>query len=520
MGRLLENDPDEHHIKTIRQGDLYLYLYPIQGLGGIVFERAGSSLPAHLLHALIPIVKRLGSACKAALQHEKILEEVVRRETAEKRIEHLAYHDDLTGLPNRRSLLMQLDDAIRRTGAAEGYGILLFADLDNFKDINESLGYLMGDALIREMAGRLEGAEYKEMIVARPGSDEFCILASNTGKTEDEVKFFAMDLARRIQKHIAEPCVINERTFSLSASIGIVLFSGDNEAADVLLGKSSQAMYQAKDLGRHTIHFFDISKKEDVAQKLILDSEMRIALREEQFSLFLQPQVDEKGKIKGAEALIRWIHPEKGMVPPSAFIPMAEKSGFIVPISDWVLKCTCNYINHLEEKNLLPHAFYIAVNLSARYFHQADFAERVIQIMEDTGTDPGRIELEITESTLIDNAEITIEKINRLRRIGFQFSIDDFGTGYSSMPYLKQLPIDRIKIDRSFVRDVDISPDDAAIVETILAMAQHFQLNVIAEGVETENECSFLIQQGCREFQGFYFYRPMAFDSFIELLSF
>lgn len=515
--QLLQKSRDETHIETIRQGDLFLHFYPVRDMGVVIFERVNSTLPPNLLQALIPIIQRFSAACESALQHEKIVGEVLRRKEAEKRIEHLAYHDDLTKLPNRRSLFMHLDDAMARTVESDAHGLLLYVDLDNFKDINDSLGYLIGDALIQQIGQRLCAPEYSHLFVARSGSDEFCILASINQKTENEARICAMALARRVQKTIAEPCVINEKTFIISASIGIVIFVGDGESADVLLGKSSHAMYQAKALGRETLHFFDLAMSEEAAAKLMLDAEMRSALQQDQFTLFLQPQVDETGSIRGAEALIRWIHPEKGMVPPSAFIPMAEKSGFIVSISDWVLKKACNYINRMEEQNLLPPSFFLAVNLSVKYFHQADFVERVVQIMDEAGTDPGRIELEITEGTLIKDVDRTIDKINRLRRMGLQFSIDDFGTGYSSMTYLKQLPIDRIKIDRSFVSNVDTSPDDAAIVETILSMAEHFQLNVIAEGVETKAELEFLTSQGCREFQGFYFYKPLEFTSFLHL---
>ncbi len=516
---LLQSNLDEPVVETLKLDNLYFYLYPMKGIGALVLERADSPLPPKLLQALLPVANRFGFACKAAFQHEQIVQEVIRRTEAEKRIEHLAHHNDLTGLPNRRSLLNHIDNVITQTKVSGCLGILLHVDLDNFKDINESLGYLIGDSIIKEMAERLRHLKYNDLLVTSPGSDEFSILHSIPATSKDELRAHAIGLARTIQKTIAEPCILDERTITLSASIGIILFNDDCPSGEVLLGQSSHAMYQAKELGRHTVHFFDTNEKEDIAQKLTLDSEMRTALRENQFALFLQPQVDENGIIIGAEALMRWLHPEKGMVPPSAFIPMAEKSGFIVPMSDWVLKCACGYVNQLEELNLFPEPGYIAVNLSAKYFHQADFVDRIIQIQQEMGTNPRRIELEITEGTFINSAKETIDKMNQLRELGFRFSIDDFGTGYSSIAYLKKLPIDRIKIDRSFVSNVDTSPDDAMIVSTVLSMAEHFQLNVIAEGVETEAEWKFLINQGCREFQGFYFSKGIPFKDFITLLT-
>lgn len=516
---LLEKNLDDPVVETFEVDNLYFYLYPMKEVGTLVLERANSPLPEKLLQALIPVAKRLGAACKAAFQHTQIIQEIIRRTEAEKLIEHLAYHDDLTDLPNRRSLLNHIDDAITQAQVSGRLGMLLHVDLDNFKDINESLGYLIGDSIIKEMSERLCHLELNDLLVTRPGSDEFSILQSLPATSEEELRSHAIELARAIQKTIAIPYIQDERTITLSASIGIILFNNDCPSSEVLLVQSSHAMHQAKELGRSTVHFFDTSKQEDLAQKLILDSEMRAALRESQFALYLQPQVDENGLIIGAEALMRWPHPEKGMVPPSAFIPMAEKSGFIIPISDWVLRCSCGYINQLEEQNLLPESGYIAVNLSAKYFHQVDFVERVIQIQQEMGTNPQRIELEITEGTLINSEKETIDKINHLRRLGFRFSIDDFGTGYSSIAYLKQLPIDRIKIDRSFVSNVDTSPDDAVIVNTVLSMADHFQLNVIAEGVETEAEWKFLINQGCREFQGFYFSKGVPFEDFMILLA-
>jgi len=516
---LFQNPEIDLHPKTIRKDNSFFYIYQINGIGFIAFERINTPLPEKLLQALIPIIERLGEACKATMQHEKILEEIVRRKEAEKRIEHFAYYDSLTGLPNRSNLLMNMTKHKPETGETGIWGMLLYVDLDNFKDINDSLGYFVGDMVVRKMADRIHSLVSENGLVARLGSDEFGVFIPVDDQSMESIKGHGTGLARAIQETIAKPCILDERPLVLSASIGIVILKDTHIPMDVLLGQGNQAMYQAKELGRYTIQFFDSRKNEDIENRLLLDSEMRAALRENQFTLFLQPQVDQRGQIIGAEALIRWLHPEKGLVSPASFIPMAEKSGFIVPISDWVLQQACEYINQLEKQNLFPPSFYIAVNLSAKYFHQADFVTRVAQIVKKMGTSPERIELEITENTLINNIDETVDKIYQLRKLGFQFSIDDFGTGYSSITYLKQLPIDRIKIDRSFVREVHKSPDDTAIVETILSMAKHFRLKVIAEGVESTAELEALVRQGCLQFQGYHFYHPLPFTTFNELMQ-
>jgi EAL domain-containing protein (putative c-di-GMP-specific phosphodiesterase class I) len=265
------------------------------------------------------------------------------------------------------------------------------------------------------------------------------------------------------------------------------------------------------------LHFYDASMAEAAERRFILDSEMRTALGENQFDLYLQPQVDEMGDVTGAEALIRWMHPSKGLVTPAAFIFQAERSGFIVPLSEWVLRHACGYIRKLQNGNLLPAGGHIAVNLSAKFFHQADFVYRTLSIVDEYGIDPGNIELELTEGTLLDNVDDAINKIYALKERGIRFSIDDFGTGYSSLAYVKRLPIDRLKIDRSFVHNIDSSPDDAAIVETILSIARHFNLEIIAEGVETAVEREFLQNLGCLAFQGYLFHRPMPFTEFQQL---
>ncbi|PLY16858.1 MAG: hypothetical protein C0631_01775 [Sedimenticola sp.] len=497
----------------------YFHLFPMMGMGTFVMERLNAPLQDDLIRALVPIFERLNLGCNAALQHERVIREVSRRKEAEEHIEHLAYHDDLTGLSNRRDLLVHLDAALGQVKDTGRHGVLLYVDLDNFRDINESLGYAIGDAIIREVAGRLGAIHYQELCVARLGSDEFVILWPLISGPADKVRQRAVQLASTVQAAISEPSRVDNRSLAVAASVGIVLFSDGEISGDMLLGQGSLAMYQAKALGRNTLHFFEAGMAADAEKRLMLDSEMRVGLRDEQFNLYLQPQVDQAGEMIGAEALIRWQHPQKGLVSPATFIPMAEKSGFIVPLSDWVLRRACDYVNQLEAHQLLPDSGYIAVNLSAKYFHQADFVTRVRRILSETGVAPGRLEFELTEGTLLNNVDDAINKMYRMRELGVGFSIDDFGTGYSSLSYIKQLPIDRIKIDRSFVRNVDSSPGDAAIIETIIAMAGHFNLGVIAEGVENEAEWQFLAGLGCKEFQGFLFHKPMPFEVFLDEMA-
>ena len=495
------------------ESGLYYHAYPLAQSGAIILERAHAPLPNELVNALVPVFERLRKGCQAAIEHERILLEMERRLLAEKRIEHMAYHDDLTDLPNRRELLLKIDHANKNTNAESAFSILMYIGLDNFRNINDSLGHLFGDNLLIQIANRL-APQTKTGHIARVGGDEFCILYANIAGTDESGRNLAVELARTVLSEIENPHCINKRTISVSSSIGIVIFNSDTGNSDTIISMGSAALKKSKQLGRNTLHFYEKSMATEMEQRLNLDLEMRSALQDNQFELYLQKQVDAEGNLIGAETLIRWNHPEKGLISPAAFIPMAEESGFIVTLSDWILSQACEMIKQLQKKKIITANQHLAVNLSAKQFHQADFVSRVVSILDRTGVSPSNLELEITEGTLLADIDDTISKIIRLKELGIRFSIDDFGTGYSSLAYLKRLPVDRIKIDRAFVMNVDNSPDDAAIINIILSMANHFNLKVIAEGVETESEFKLLKQMGCKEFQGFLFHTPMPIQYF------
>jgi diguanylate cyclase (GGDEF)-like protein len=505
-------------VLVFRHETIYFHVFPLKNRGALILERQHSAMPQEVISTLIPAFDHLYAGYKAARQHERILLEVERRRQAEARIEYQVYHDDLTGLPNRLSFLARLAQVIRQAAQNGSFCALLYLDLDNFKDVNDSLGHSLGDALLQQAGERLRARLSDDMtMVSRLGSDEFGVLRAQLGADMEHARRQAVELARQIQYELSKPVEAIGKSLYVSTSIGIVVFPNDAQAAEKVLQQGDTAMYRAKNLGRNTLHFYEAGMEAEAKQRLMLDADMRQALEQNQFELHFQPQVNFSGTICGMESLIRWRHPQRGLVSPAAFIPMAEKSGLIVAIGEWVLQRACALSVRLPENSPLNTC--IAVNLSAKQFHQADFVARVQSLLRHCGADGARLEFELTESTLLDNAEQTIQKMHQLKELGIRFSIDDFGTGYSSLTYLKRLPIDRIKIDKSFVQNVDSSADDAAIVETILAMAEHFGLSVIAEGVETVEEWRFLQALGCRAFQGYYFYRPMPLDELLYRLS-
>ncbi len=518
ISNFFHGDTQNQQVEIFNDADLCFHAYPLSNAGILILERVHGPLPESLLNALFPVFDRLRKACQASMDHERVILEVDKRRRAEKRIEHLAYHDDLTGLPNRRDFLKQIN-TVNESDNNKQFSALLYIGLDNFSDINDSLGYPFGNALINQIANRLSIQCMLSNSIARVGGDEFGLLYSNISSTNEDARHQAIELARTVQECIEKPNEIKGRSITVAASTGILIFGNNYGDADTILSKAGSALRRAKSLGRNSLHFYHESMSIDVEHRLSLDAEMRTAISKNEFKLYLQPQVNDKGKFIGAEALIRWSHPTRGLISPDTFIPMAEKSGFIMPLSDWVLRRACNMIKSLNKAGIIKKHEFLAVNLSAKQFHQVDFVSRVLSIIEQTGISPHNLELEITESTLLGNVEDTIIKMKKLREAGIRFSIDDFGTGYSSLSYIKSLPFDRIKIDRAFITDVDSSPDDAAIVDIIISMARHFDLNVIAEGVETRAEFNFLRGMGCREFQGFLFYKPMPLEDILALYN-
>jgi diguanylate cyclase (GGDEF)-like protein len=435
-----------------------------------------------------------------------------QHQQAEDTIQHQALHDALTGLPNRRLLIERLEQEIPRSVRHGHMGAVLFLDLDHFKTINDSLGHRVGDKLLQSVAARLLDRTRREDTVARLGGDEFVLLltevadeagiaASNTQKITDAI----LDLFHR-------PFSVEGHELHLSASVGVTLFPMDPSTPEELLQQADVAMYSAKESGRENSRLFVPGMQEAVDQRLRIERGLRQAIGNDELELYYQPQIAEDGRLIGAEALVRWNHPEQGLVSPAEFIGIAEETGLIYQLGDWVLRRACGQLAQLDNEQDL----HISVNISPKQFRESRFLERVQRILDDTGAPPHRLTLEITESLFIENIDQTIERMRALRSLGISFAIDDFGTGHSSLAYLKRLPLDTLKIDRSFVIDLISDPNDAMIVETILVMAKHLGLMVVAEGVETEEALAFLKLRGCRMFQGYLFGRPAPFEQLLR----
>ena len=450
------------------------------------------------------------------------LRERHHHERAEAAIAFQAGHDSLTGLPNRRLLVERLDQEITRCRRHDYLAAVLFIDIDRFKTINDSLGHAVGDVLLCEIAARLRDNVRNEDTTARFGDDEFVVVLSELGRDEILAARKTRRLAEKLGNSLAEPYPLTGQVLHITAAIGIAMFPVADADADEIVKQADIAMHRAKQLGRGTIQFYLPDMQYNVVQRLELENELRAALARNQMELYFQPQLDADGEPVGAEALLRWHHPERGMVSPAEFIPAAEETGIILPLGEWVLQTACNCLKGwLDAAGPQAAAAFpgVAVNVSPHQFRQPDFCQRVRHVIRNSGVDPRYIELEITESMLVENIEDTARKMEQLSAFGIRLAIDDFGTGYSSLYYLKRLHLHRIKIDQSFVRDVTDDAGSATLVETIILMAQHLGLEVIAEGVETESELRFLRDRGCMTYQGYYFSRPLPQDEYWRYLQ-
>ncbi len=455
-------------------------------------------------------------------QAKKGLQRHYQRDRAEATIEFQAYHDSLTGLPNRRLLVDRLGQEISRCRRHNYLAAVLFIDIDRFKTINDSLGHSAGDALLREVAERLKSKVRKEDTAARLGGDEFVIVLSALDLEDAPAARRTQRLAEKIRAILSQPYEVEGRVLHTTPSIGIALFPVDSADADEILKQADIAMYRAKQLGRNTIQFYSPDMQIEAKMRLEMENELRMALHRNEMELYFQSQVDFYGRIVGAEASLRWNHPEHGMVFPADFIAIAEDTDIIVSLGEWVLLSACEQFMHWKKAadagqiQPLPS---IAVNVSPRQFRQQDFFQSVQHVIEQTGVDPRCIELELTESTLIENFEEAAYKMERLSGLGVRLAIDDFGTGYSSLNYLTRLPLHRLKIDQSFIRNVVKDTSSATVVQTIINMAHNLGLDVTAEGVETEEELQFLREKGCLSYQGFYFCKPMGREAFLRHLQ-
>jgi diguanylate cyclase (GGDEF)-like protein len=434
--------------------------------------------------------------------------DIAARRSAEAEAARLAFHDALTDLPNRRLLIEKLQQEVTMAARLERHGALLFLGLDHFKQLNDALGHAVGDALLVEVARRLQRALRRTDLVARLGGDEFAVLLLGLGRDTDTAARAALEMCDKLGTALRAPYDLAGQRLHVTVSIGITLFPADAVEADALMRHADTALHHAKASGRDGVHFFQPEMHSAVLTQHELENDLRQALVERQLSLAYQPLVSNEGRLIGCEALLRWQHPRRGPIPPDDFIPVAEASNLILDLGDWVLAAAARQLR-LWGEQAPEQNFHLSVNISPRQFHQHDFDQRVRRILEGAGADPRRLVLEITEGVLVRDSEATAAKMQALRQLGVRIFIDDFGTGYSSLAYLKRLPVDGLKIDQSFVRDLVTDPNDAAIVETILSMAQRFGLQVVAEGVETAEQLVYLEAHRCRYFQGFYFSRPL-----------
>jgi diguanylate cyclase (GGDEF)-like protein len=433
-------------------------------------------------------------------------------------VHQLAFYDSLTGLANRSLLIDRLQIALLTSSRKQQFGAILFIDIDKFKMINDTLGHGLGDMLLKEVANRLKRSVRKVDTVARIGGDEFAIFVENLGQSEEDALRNISRVSEKILTTLAQEYNLGSQDYLSSASIGVNLFYGNDKSVDELINHADMAMYKAKSLGRNRVRFFDIQLQKSVENRAAIETDVRLAIANNQLKLYYQIQMNSDNRPIGAEALIRWIHPERGLIPPSDFIPIAEESALICDLGVWVLNAACKQLAiwklHEKTSDLI-----LAVNISAVQFKEPDFVEMVKLQIDKHHVNPLNLKLELTESVALESLDLVVAKMSRLKEIGISLSLDDFGTGYSSLSYLKQLPFDQIKIDQQFIANIATDSSDAVMIKTIIGLANNFKMSVIAEGVETDQQLAFLKQYGCNLYQGYFFSKPIPVKEFEALIG-
>lgn len=444
--------------------------------------------------------------------YESLKEEITEKEKIQERIKHLAYHDHLTGLPNRLLFTDHLDHAINLASRSRNTFAVMFIDLDAFKMVNDTMGHVLGDQLLKEVSERLKQIMRKSDIIARIGGDEFMVLVENL-EDLDGIHI----IAHKILRSFDIPFDIHDQAFYLTASIGIALYPGDGQSPDEIIKNADIAMYKAKENGKNQYTFCSPAMKDAIKVNMYLTNKLYRALEQNELELYYQPQIScNSDQIVGVEALLRWHHPELGMISPATFIPIAEQTGLINPIGEWVLRSACRQNKLWQDAGFV---FRMAVNLSLKQFQNLNLVKKVAEILQETGLDPRYLELEVTESIAMKGTADFIDILNQFHNMGISIAIDDFGTEYSSLNYLKHLPVDRIKIAMPFVHGIETNQKDAAITQTIIVLAKNLGLQVIAEGVENQTQLTFLNQRSCDEVQGFYYYKPMPAQAMDTVLK-
>jgi len=433
---------------------------------------------------------------------------------AQEEISRLAYYDPLTKLANRRLLLDRLHQYCAAAKRNNTSGVVFYLDLDRFKLLNDSLGHASGDILLIEVAKRLLDVFRKDDTVARIGGDEFVVVVPIIAGGMHMVAHKARVIADKLRATLATDYIINGQNYHMSSSIGLAVFPQDGDTAESVIQNADVAMYQAKKNGRNAVAFYRAEQQEDADKRVLIEQDLRQAIKRDQFRLYYQPKVDSNGQVVGVEALVRWVHPERGLVQPAEFIGIAEETGLIMDIGQWVMEAACVQLKTWQDKVSLKSDFSVSVNISPVQFRRKDFVFNIQKIIDRNGVRPESVMLEITEGMLIEDIDETVEKLNLLKKLGVKISIDDFGTGYSSLYYLKRLPLDEIKIDKTYVHNIINDKDDAAIVKTIMDIARHFSLKPVAEGVENKEQASFLRDIGCPVFQGYLYSGPLSAEAF------
>jgi diguanylate cyclase (GGDEF)-like protein len=465
---------------------------------------------------LTPVLIAAGVIRLRMLTAKRRERELQQLKVAHDEIRNLAFFDPLTGLPNRRLLLDRLRQTLASNTRNNRKRALLFVDLDDFKTLNDTLGHHIGDLLLQEVARRITTCIRETDTVARLGGDEFVVLLQDLPEIAEQAAAQSKSIAQKVLRSIDQPYLLAGRECRSSSSIGITVFGNPEDSTNEVLQQADIAMYQAKAAGRNTMHFFAPALQAAVNARAALEDDLRQAIKANDFLLYYQPQMD-SGILIGAEALIRWKHPKRGFLPPSEFIPLAEETGLILSLGDWVLEAACQQIAAWANRKDASHLS-VSVNISARQFRSPAFVENVLTILDRTGANPQNLKLELTESMLVDDVEDVIAKMTQLKSHGLRFSLDDFGTGYSCLAYLGRLPLDQLKIDQIFVRDILVDAGSGVIAQTIISLSKSMGLSVTAEGVETEGQRDFLAHLGCHSFQGYLFSGPVPLDEFQLLL--